>query len=374
MKLFFIQLPSLTIMWLLSSLSFAAGNGTSGGGASVVCRDQSGKIISAQLYDLYEAQNNSTHPVEILRNKEAPQKQINEALQRWLERGASNSSWENTTEIDVATLRRTLGLVKRDWSPLRAGTRLPYTPDVNPSFLPKDSRCSLETTANYSDAKNTLLVDMEIFSLLSPTDQAALLVHEAAYKVNRIFSHEVSSENTRRMVARLFSKEKHNIKFQKSLGSIGIIDNAIKLNAAIVDIIFGGKTLNCKESGEATPSLFLKAKKVKESDSTDEDSRAPFNSEEDELYISMADSSGPLGDEVSLLIQREFLPKKTFGDDYFSFGVINGSDGIAIEVPLHDLIKDETYVREIPMTNALYSSSPERGDEIKNAPRSCSLQ
>ena len=44
----------LTTMLFLSSLSFASAGVDGGGGKSVVCRDDSGKITSTEVLDIYE--------------------------------------------------------------------------------------------------------------------------------------------------------------------------------------------------------------------------------------------------------------------------------------------------------------------------------
>jgi hypothetical protein len=394
----------ILLMALALPVQAEVGTGSSGGGAAIVCRTSKGKIKRAFLYDLYEAENDSLHPLTIIRSNDSVDIQIDKALKRWKALEKKGGYFEGAFDAEIATLRNALALVKRDWSPLKAGTRLPFVPDVNPTIMPKDPSCKLETMAHYWDSKNTLKVDLEIYAMLSPTDKAALQIHEGAYKANRLLADEANSENTRRMVARLFAKEAREIRFAKSLAKLsdlesellksgdseeqseveseGFTKRVLPIDFAIADLLFGGKALVCRnprstEVPKEEFSLFFKKKKdafvISEDEANEDDS--PLNSVEDGVYLQSrgAGLAWAYG-EVRPFLSRDLFPGDRLNELYLDLSSGDSNENSAIKVPLRELWSEAVYSRSQVMRKSLYVYRPERGGDIIDAPLECQLR
>jgi hypothetical protein len=176
-------------MLVLSFLSAHAGNEAGNGGVSIVCRDQSGEIISAEILDIYEGREvyGRTYSYE-------------------------NLSFQ--TKIQLAQLKLTSypGFLKRLQDKLTSaqantvfipyGSELEATNDALP--LIKKKGCKFEQLANYT-RNGELLISQEIYSKLDNTNKAALYVHEAAYTLRRN-SGDTDSQKSRRLVAHLMAE------------------------------------------------------------------------------------------------------------------------------------------------------------------------
>jgi hypothetical protein len=195
---------------LLLPLSALAGNGVSGGGRGVVCRNAQGDITSAELLDLWEARTlegrsipHSSQPVDA---------QVDAALHR-----LENAVYEVYIGLDgdrpsparvfygrlhlkaEPFLKNSTNLVR-----LR-GIALNDTRDSDEPAVP--AGCKVEQIVNYQDgATSRILLNQDIFDQLSPTDQAALIVHEALYAELRTYG-ETTSTRTRRAVGYVFAGE-----------------------------------------------------------------------------------------------------------------------------------------------------------------------
>jgi hypothetical protein len=184
------------------------GSGTSGGGASWVCRDGVGKVTKAYLYDLYEGANDPTKNLTFIGSKETdPFKIARSALKKW-----KKSSPVSVIAPDVVdTISRALGLVERDRVNLKDKTKLPVKPDFTPTIVPSGGNCQFELSAFYDDSRiynghlGVLFIDPEIYNALTNVEQAALLVHEAVYKAMRILTGDTSSDETRKLVPAIFA-------------------------------------------------------------------------------------------------------------------------------------------------------------------------
>jgi hypothetical protein len=85
------------------------------------------------------------------------------------------------------------------------GESLTPLPDVFPVVLP--SGCVLGQLANYNDLEDVVRVDGGIWAQLTDAQRAALLMHEAVYKVERELRFAQDSVISRRVVAHLFGDE-----------------------------------------------------------------------------------------------------------------------------------------------------------------------
>lgn len=244
-RLLFMKTAILLITLCFMILPSFAGPRSSGGGTSVVCRDpQTHKIIgSPELYELFEAENDPRINAHIPRSKKEVKTQIDSILSG-LESRSTNGA------MDVLTMRNSLALVDRDWTPTGGSVSITMVPDFVPRFFPKDPRCKLEVTAYYDDLQSVLFVDREIYGRMTNTDKAALKLHEAAYKVNRIFAHDQDSDRTREMVAALLTGQL--TWFYRNLGALSRPAELPPLNTSMLDLVFGGKSLICGETGAAS--------------------------------------------------------------------------------------------------------------------------
>jgi hypothetical protein len=181
----------MTALLCLGSHAFAKPQGgvDGGGGKSVVCRNSKGQITSAQTLDLFEATNVY---------------------------GLKLSSFSGTAEEISAKVQAKLsgamGLNGYNYEPFykRVNRIMKFVPpssvikpidDAAEVVLPKN--CQLEQLAHYLDDE-TLLVSQEIWNQLSNTEKAALISHEAVYRVDRAFGAK-DSRRARRIVAHMFA-------------------------------------------------------------------------------------------------------------------------------------------------------------------------
>lgn len=193
MKFFFFLLSTL-----LTSYSFAGGVTVGNGGNSVICKDSLAQVTKAEIFDLYEGR-----VLKGLSFKESSTPYLDQArgialnLSRVMnllpdnEGGPVNLLEENIKHLVF----------------LPSGTGLKPVPDGAEFILPKG--CELTQTANFHDFEH-IYVDSDIWSILSETQKAALLIHETVYEFLRDTGPkgsavEVNSIRARRAVALLFA-------------------------------------------------------------------------------------------------------------------------------------------------------------------------
>ena len=218
-SLFLLYFVTLSLFSTVAVAGPKQGGNGSGGGTSIVCRDEAGAVETAKLYDLFEAENDPVKPIEIYRDDSLePMDRIRFAFTERSKRVGETIVDKNRPEIP-ADIQRALNLVKRDWVSLKAGTRLPLVTDVKPVFLSSGKNCELETTAIYDDNAYKLYVDMEIYNKLSNTDKAGLILHEAIYKNHRVLIKDETSTWVRKIVAGVLSKE---FLSEKSMNQLGV--------------------------------------------------------------------------------------------------------------------------------------------------------
>ncbi|MBI2711603.1 MAG: hypothetical protein HYX41_01900 [Bdellovibrio sp.] len=183
------------LVLILSTTNANAGVGSSGGGNAVVCRGPDGKIVSAELLDLYEAKNVFGSEIKISNSSE-----LDQALNAAQEIGKGeglNSQVDAYLSHEVRRIQSTLRV-------LPPGTGIVPIDDSHNVIIPKN--CTLEQLAIYQ-MNDQLLVDGDIWGQLNKTNRAALLVHEAMYLFLR-GSGETTSVRARMIVGRAFSGER----------------------------------------------------------------------------------------------------------------------------------------------------------------------
>lgn len=185
---------SIIIGSLSLLLSIAhAGTAVSGGGGAYVCRDSSGDIISSELVDVWEAKNVYSEPILI--SNDPVEAQIERAIKRIR---LVNSKFADRVE---ANLNHILANILY----LKSGVALSPPLDALPNY--QKAGCPLEGMMLYDGVTDQLLIDRYVFSkLLSKTDAAAAMVHEAVYKTLREYaSGHTDSVKARIIVGKMFS-------------------------------------------------------------------------------------------------------------------------------------------------------------------------
>ncbi len=171
-----------------------------GGGKSVVCRNSKGQITSAQTLDLFEAKN--VYNLK-LTSYDGTVEEISQKIQAKLKATIS------TDEYDYGSIYKRVNKIMK-WVP--PSVVIKPIDDAAEVVLPKN--CQLEQLAHYIDDE-TLVVSQEIWNHLSNTEKAALISHEAIYRVDRAFGAK-DSRRARRIVGHLFS----DFTFEKTLEGV----------------------------------------------------------------------------------------------------------------------------------------------------------
>jgi hypothetical protein len=188
----------LLIAAFITSLSATAqdkGNGSSGGGASVVCRDRDNHIVSAELLDTFEGV--FKYNLNIVHTSEDINSQIEKALDQF-----AFDPFYKYTIIEL------IEHIKKKFQFLPEGISLNAPSDLGESdgVLVREG-CRVEGLGYYNTAGN-LKVAPATYNKLSKTDQAAFLLHEALYLYYRgvAFVWD-SSEVPRHLNAMLFAQD-----------------------------------------------------------------------------------------------------------------------------------------------------------------------
>lgn len=194
---------SLMILYSFSSKADVQhGNGTSGGGGALVCRDGNGIILSSHLLDLWEGEQLLN--LNIIKTNESVDMQVNRALEKLGKADSLLASKTYDLMIPLFSHARILG----------DDVSLPAPTDADSRYQKKG--CPLEGMMYYDGELDQLQIDQTVFNKLATnTDIAASKIHEAIYYVirNRIvpnsFNHTPrNSVPVRKLVACLFSSNK----------------------------------------------------------------------------------------------------------------------------------------------------------------------
>jgi hypothetical protein len=184
----------------LSVLAVEKGNGSSGGGASVVCRDRDNRIVSAELLDTFEAPY--LYGFEVRHSNEDIDVQINNAL--------------NKLSVEPFYKALILNLIKDIKSKIQflpEGISLNAPSDIGESdaTIIREG-CRLEGVGFYNK-EGVLRVAPATFNHFSNTDQAAFLLHESLYFTYRVWHEQqarFTSEKARNLTAMFFSHKIDN--------------------------------------------------------------------------------------------------------------------------------------------------------------------
>lgn len=172
------------------SLPVFAGGETGNGGVGVVCRNNAGKILSAELLDIFEGR--SQYRLQYPANSLDLDTQIELVQLKML----ANQPFLQGFQSELSKVRANLIF-------LPSGVGLEPTNDAFPVINKKG--CRFEQVANYAtDGK--IYVDQEIYDHFDHINQAALYVHEATYALARANVGDISSVRSRRLTSQVLAK------------------------------------------------------------------------------------------------------------------------------------------------------------------------
>ncbi|RYZ98605.1 MAG: hypothetical protein EOP11_20445, partial [Proteobacteria bacterium] len=201
----------LAVTLLLTSMSAFAGAVSGGGGKAVVCRDAQNNVRSVELLDLWEGRQLESFTFE--ESTVSVERQANEAISRLrnvIFHGGSYRNFPNEAVYGAdaleALLKRELKpfLEATEWVKRLHGTSLNLTNDALELVAPSD--CAIEQVVTYLERKgDTVLLNQDLADHMSPTQLAALYVHEALYKYMRNREGEKNSVRVRKAVALAFA-------------------------------------------------------------------------------------------------------------------------------------------------------------------------
>lgn len=200
-----------------TSVGAQAGNGASGGGKGVVCRDPQKKIRSAELLDLWEA--GEIHGLHVKPAKGS----VNQMVDRALRNLSQSMDLDLTAEFDsklhtgADAVYEILSLEAEPFlnapppeSSIKVkrlhGVTMPLTNDSFEVAVPEN--CPVEQIVTYVDYNlfsGTIVINQDIYDKLDDLNKAALIVHEALYKFLRNQFDESNSLRVRRSVGLTFS-------------------------------------------------------------------------------------------------------------------------------------------------------------------------
>jgi hypothetical protein len=181
----------------------ASGGGTIGnGGGAIVCTRPDGSL-DVRLLDLVEAERGVD--IESVPRPRLTIPRSDEPKQVQLERALAKLAAAGAPEL-VERMRRVLRDLRR--IPIAGDYQLPPPVDTNLRFMRRERSCSLQGVARFHDDTGSLEIDTDLEAEMSPTDQAALDFHEAAYKVFRGgVAKARDSVAARRLTAAMFASE-----------------------------------------------------------------------------------------------------------------------------------------------------------------------
>lgn len=177
---------------LVSSLSFATGTETSGGGGVAVCRDQNKKIASAEMLDLFEAQFRFNYVVSKSSTLSARDQLIN------VIKKIENPVFQKQVYQTAAQIINSVQF-------LPPGIGMAPTTDLGKEYaviVPEG--CVIEPVGFY-ESDGTLKISRSVYQALSETDKAAFFLHESIYKLSRDLAYSKDSSSSRQIVGSLFS-------------------------------------------------------------------------------------------------------------------------------------------------------------------------
>jgi hypothetical protein len=174
-----------------------AGQERGNGGGAWICRENDNAIRWAELVDLYEGkvEFNLTIPKPFDLTMDQQLRAVEEKI--------------NQAAPDVFLVYEFYRDEVKKAARMLSNARLEVVDDALYRLLPLEESCmeghlTYEQVANYTNY-GVILINQRIYDKLTATDQAALWVHEAIYKMFRETRSDQNSVRTRELIAHLFS-------------------------------------------------------------------------------------------------------------------------------------------------------------------------
>lgn len=200
--------PVITILLFVAPVPSFAGAISGGGGAAVVCRNADHSIASAELLDLYEGKVRFGYEIP-----ESP---------------GLSADTQIATALDRLGDDRYVALKAKEFARdiieriryLPEGVSLNAPLDLGESYgaVVKEG-CRMEGVGFY-EADGTLKIARPVFSALSTTQKAALILHEAIYKIDRTVENAANSARSRKLTAQFFSTSLENNEILNELNEL----------------------------------------------------------------------------------------------------------------------------------------------------------
>jgi len=178
----------MSTVMLVGSFSSFAGSGGGNGGGLHYCED----ATKTRMYDIYEGQKR--YRLDIVETEASLDEVLNSAISK-IEK--INPSLAMRVFKQIAYVRNENNFV------LDKDINLKVIPDAN--ILMTDKGCSYKQLANWDEVTGKIFVDETLYVELSDFQKAALILHEAIYKVGRDTKGQKDSDLTRRAVAEILS-------------------------------------------------------------------------------------------------------------------------------------------------------------------------
>lgn len=201
----------------------ATGGVDGGGGNAVVCRNQTGVIESAELLDLFEG--SAMYGLNIQRSTNPFNTQVEKALE---------VIPPNSRQLIAAYAN----IVQRKMTILPPNTKLDKVDDSYEVVLP--NQCQVEQLARFY-SEERILINGDIWSFLSETDRAALILHEATYAANRLVG-AADSRRSRHIVAHLFDPSTRWVDVKTNVPSDAL--TCIAMNERVLFTAFQSESKN----------------------------------------------------------------------------------------------------------------------------------
>ena len=184
------------LILMMPTLLFAGEKGN--GGYSVVCRDQEGSIISAEILDLYEGRLISKNSYD----------EGQRSFDDYMKEAIKNLKDPLFTKYLITELQ----LYEKNKIFIPIGNELESTEDAFPSIRKKN--CKFEQVANYLST-GEILISEEIYQHFDELNKGALALHEAIYSIRRKAVGDTQSKTTRKLVSEILSLLPDNEIIQK---------------------------------------------------------------------------------------------------------------------------------------------------------------
>jgi hypothetical protein len=272
----------------------SAGTKDGGGGPSIICNGPDGKVATAQLLDLYEAQ--VRFGLTVPTSSDAAAKQLQAAFAK-----LENYNWYLASDVEDA-----LATAESKVTFLPAGVIMAPGVDLGDSYAAViPDGCQL-AYAGYYEADGTLRISQDIWSKLDQTSRAALFMHEALYKVARDIGHQDNSLVSRELNGYLFSGA-----------------NPFMANIPVDDL-----TWKSTLPGVVPPHVDYAKVSGSQSEWTVEitavDGSKPLEMA-DEVWIACEDANSN-----QTILQNEVEIGNSWGTDYHNDGLVNGCESFEV--------------------------------------------